>query len=342
MTASVETMLVRWKKHEGKEIEVFEEFRLLTSEVVSRTAFGSSYLEGKNLFEMLMKLYFLIFKNLFKFRFPGISKLIKTNDEVESKRLEKGIREGIIEIVKKREEKAIMIGETDSFGSDFLGLLLKAHHDSNEKKRISVDDLIDECKTFYFAGQETTNTLLAWTVFLLALHTDWQEEARKEILQIFGKQTPNSDGLAKLKTMSMIINESLRLYPPIVSIARKVEREVRLGKLIVPANVEIFIPSLAIHHEPQLWGEDVHLFKPERFSEGIAKATEKRIAAFLPFGMGPRNCVGLDYATTEAKIVLSMILQRYSFTLSPAYVHSPLQYITVRPQHGAQVILHSL
>ncbi|KAI5352866.1 hypothetical protein L3X38_005758 [Prunus dulcis] len=117
--SSVKTMLVRSKKHEGKEIEVFEEFRLLTSEVVSRTAFGSSYLEGKNLFEMLMKLYFLIFKNLFKYRFPGIS-LLKPKDEVESKKLEKGIREGILEIVKKREEKAIMIGETDSFGSDFL------------------------------------------------------------------------------------------------------------------------------------------------------------------------------------------------------------------------------
>ncbi|TQD83615.1 hypothetical protein C1H46_030853 [Malus baccata] len=142
--------------------------------------------------------------------------------------------------------------------------------------------------------------------------------------------------------MSMIINESLRLYPPLVSIARKVGRVVRLGNLIVPANVELFIPSLAIHHEPQLWGQDAHLFKPERFSEGIAKATENNIAAFLPFGLGPRNCVGMDYATTEAKIALSMILQRYPFTLSPGYVHSPVQYITVRPHHGVQVILHSL
>lgn len=72
MTTIVETMLKRWKDHEGKKIEVFEEFRLLTSEVVSRTAFGSSYLEGKNVFEMLMKLFFFIFKHNFKLRFPGI------------------------------------------------------------------------------------------------------------------------------------------------------------------------------------------------------------------------------------------------------------------------------
>lgn len=154
---------------------MFEEFRLLTSEVVSRTAFGSSYLEGKNVFEMLMKLFFFIFKHNFKLRFPGISKFFKTSNEVESKKIEKGIRDSILEIVKKREEKATSGGE-DGFGSDFLGLLVKARHDANDKQRISVDYLVDECKTFYFAGQETTNTLLAWTVFLLAFHTDWQFE----------------------------------------------------------------------------------------------------------------------------------------------------------------------
>ena len=142
--------------------------------------------------------------------------------------------------------------------------------------------------------------------------------------------------------MSMIINESLRLYPPAVLILRKVDKEVRLGNLIVPANVELLVPNLAIHHEPQFWGQDVKLFKPERFSEGVANATNNNMAAFLPFGMGPRTCVGFNFATIEAKIALSMILQRYSFTLSPAYVHSPFQFLTVRPQHGLQVILHSL
>ncbi|KAL6190203.1 hypothetical protein ACLB2K_036601 [Fragaria x ananassa] len=222
-----------------------------------------------------------------------------------------------------------MSDEEDRFGGDFIGLLLKARHDPNVN--ITVDDVIDECKTFYFAGQETTNTLLAWTILLLALHPEWQEEARREVIQLFGKQTtPNSDGIAKLKTMSMILNETLRLYPPVVSIIRRVKKDVRLGKIIVPANVELQVPNLAFHHDPLLWGDDVHLFKPERFSEGVAKATNNNMVAYLPFGMGPRNCIGFHFATTEAKIALSMILQRYSFTLSPGYVHSPFRYITVR------------
>ncbi|CAL8095434.1 unnamed protein product [Prunus armeniaca] len=341
MVASAETMLERWKNYEGKEIEVFGEFRFFTSEVISRTAFGSSYIEGQHIFEMLMKLGFLLSKNALTIRVPGISKLFKTGDEIESEKLEKDVRASILEIVRKREEK-VMTGGEDSFGSDFLGLLVKAHHDANDSQRISVDDLIDDCKTFYVAGQETTNSLLAWTVLLLAHHTDWQEEARKEVIQMFGKQTPNPDGIAKLKTMSMIINESLRLYPPVIFFERKAAREVRLGNLVVPANVELQIPNLAFHHDAKFWGADVQLFKPERFSEGVAKATKDNMVAFLPFGMGPRTCVGFNFATIEVKIALSMILQHYSFTLSSAYVHSPFHFLTVRPQHGVRVTLHPL
>ncbi|KAL6294893.1 hypothetical protein ACE6H2_003035 [Prunus campanulata] len=341
MITSTETMLQRWKNHEGKEIEVFEEFRLLTSEVISRSAFGSSYLEGKRIFDMLMELTSVIFQNALRPRFPGISMFYKTSAEIRADKLEKGIRDTIAEIVKKRENKA-MTGEADEFGSDFLGVLLKAHHDTNENQRISFDDIVDECKTFYFAGQETTNALLAWTVFLLALHPDWQEEARKEVLQLFGQQTPTLDGISKLKTMSMIINESLRLYPPVVSLNRQVEKDVKLGRLVIPANAELHVPNLAFHHDPKFWGKDVNLFKPERFSEGVAKATKNNTVAFLPFGLGPRTCVGMNFANAEVKIALAMILQRHSFTLSPGYVHSPIQYMTVRPHRGVQVILHSL
>ncbi|KAM5567469.1 hypothetical protein ABKV19_015515 [Rosa sericea] len=85
--------------------------------------------------------------------------------------------------------------------------------------------------------------------------------------------------------------------------------EVKLGKFIVPADVEVHIPTLALHQEPLFWGQDVQLFKPERFSEGVAKATNNNIGAILPFGIGPRICAGFNFATIEAKIALSMILQ---------------------------------
>ncbi|KAK4779713.1 hypothetical protein SAY87_015819 [Trapa incisa] len=335
----VHVMLEKWKHHEGKEIEVYDEFIVLASEVISRTAFGSSYVQGRNIFAMLKRLGVLLSINEHRVRFPGISKFWKTADEIESEKLEKGMRDAILQMIQKREEE-IVSGKLDGFGDDFLGLLMHAYRDQDRGKRITIDNVIDECKTFYLAGQETTSTLLTWVLFLLAVHTDWQEEARKEVLNVFGQEDPYYDGIAKLKTMTMIINETLRLYPPAAQLSRQVNNEVRLGKLIIPANTQCFIACLKIHHDPQIWGEDAHLFKPDRFSEGVAKAIKSNPATFLPFGMGPRNCVGTNFSNTEAKIALSMILQRYSFTLSPGYVHSPALLITVIPQHGVHVILH--
>ena len=111
------------------------------------------------------------------------------------------IRQSILEMIKKREMKVTTREVGSSTGDDFLEILLKAHHDANPSRKISVQDMVDECKTFYIAGQETTTTLLAWPVFLLAIHTDWQEKARKEVLEFFGQQNPNPDGITKLKTV---------------------------------------------------------------------------------------------------------------------------------------------
>ncbi|KAE8710155.1 CYP749A22 protein [Hibiscus syriacus] len=339
--ASVETMLERWKQFQGKEIELFEQIRLLTSEVISRTAFGSSYLDGEKIFDMLTKLSVITNRNFFKARFPVISKFWKTADEIEADKLAKGIHKCVMEIVKKREEK-VANGEANNFGTDFLGLLLNAYHDTDKKNKLSEQDLVDECKTFYFAGQETTNSSLAWTVFLLATHPDWQDKARREVIEVFGGRNPNPEGIGKLKTMTMIINETLRLYPPVTAVVRKVETEAKLGNLILPADLVLFVSNLALHHDPDLWGDDVNVFKPERFAEGIANATKRNSGAFLPFGLGPRSCVGMSFAMTEMKMALSMILQRYVVSLSPTYSHSPFTQLMLQPQHGIQVMLHGL
>lgn len=140
----------------------------------------------------------------------------------------------------------------------------------------------------------------------------------------------------------MILNEALRLYSPVIAFTRRVEVETRLGSYKIPANVEVYAPPLALHRNVEIWGDDAHLFKPERFGDGVAKAVNGVSAGFLPFGIGPRACVGLNFAAHEAKIALSMILQRYKLTLSPNHVHAPTHILTVNPQFGIQIILHSV
>ncbi|KAF7130568.1 hypothetical protein RHSIM_Rhsim10G0139000 [Rhododendron simsii] len=141
--------------------------------------------------------------------------------------------------------------------------------------------------------------------------------------------------------VSMVLNEVLRLYPPVTSILRHTQRTTTIEGVSVPAGVDISLPTILLHYDPKYWGDDAEEFKPERFAEGVWKASKDQ-NAFYPFGWGPRFCLGQSFAITEAKLALAMLLQHFSFELSPSYTHAPYTVITLQPQHGAAIILHRI
>ncbi|XP_071690144.1 cytochrome P450 CYP749A22-like [Rutidosis leptorrhynchoides] len=342
MIQSVDMMLKRWKDNGVKEMDVYGEFKMLASDVISRTAFGSSYEDGNKVFRKLEELQLLAGKTAYEnYRFGEFRDVFKDKTDVESDKLQADIRDIIMQMIKKRENQ-IASREEESSKTDYLGLLLNAHHDFDESYKLSLQDIVDDCKSFYFAGQDTIALLLSWASFLLGVHTEWQDKARKEVQQVFGKEKPSLEGLSRLKTVSMIINETLRLYPPAFFTLREVQKEMEVGNLVLPANMHLNIQILALQQDTRFWGEDAHLFKPERFSQGIAKATNNNQGMYLPFGYGPRMCPGSNYALNEAKITLSMILQRYTFTLSPKYVHEPIHQVTLKPKFGVRLLFQPL
>ncbi|KAF2310694.1 hypothetical protein GH714_016338 [Hevea brasiliensis] len=122
--------------------------------------------------------------------------------------------------------------------------------------------------------------------------------------------------------LSMILNESLRLYPPTIATIRRSRTDVELGGYKIPRGTELLIPILAVHHDQSIWGNDANDFNPGRFSDGVGRAA-KHSVAFIPFGLGVRTCIGQNLAILQAKLTLAIILQRFSFRLAPSYQHAP-------------------
>lgn len=139
----------------------------------------------------------------------------------------------------------------------------------------------------------------------------------------------------------MILHEVLRLYTPVPYLQRYTQCETKLGNMTIPAGVQLELPFMLIHYDRKHW-ENPEEFNPERFSEGVSKASINDQVAFFPFGWGPRICLGQNLALIEAKIALAMILQHFSFQLSPSYAHAPRLNITLKPQHGAPIIIQSI
>ncbi|EFH59147.1 CYP72A15 [Arabidopsis lyrata subsp. lyrata] len=319
------------------EVDIWPGLVSMTADVISRTAFGSSYKEGQRIFELQAELAQLIIQAFRKAFIPGFSYLpTKGNRRMKAKARE--IQVILRGIVNKR-LRAREAGEAPS--DDLLGILLESNLRQTEGNGMSTEDLMEECKLFYFAGQETTSVLLVWTMILLSQHQDWQARAREEVKQVFGDKEPDAEGLNQLKVMSMILYEVLRLYPPVTQLTRAIHKEMKLGDLTLPGGVQISLPILLVQRDTELWGNDAAEFKPERFKDGLSKATKSQVS-FFPFAWGPRICIGQNFALLEAKMAMALILKRFSFELSPSYVHAPYTVITIHPQFGAQLIMHKL
>ncbi|CAO2202933.1 unnamed protein product [Urochloa humidicola] len=348
MADLAERMMQQWQSqiqqassHQA-EIELSSEFSELTSDVIAHTGFGSSYREGKEVFYAQRELQELAFSAALDIPAPGgfrKFKLPTTKRSLRVEKLDNKVRSMLMTIIQGR----LADKDTKGYGNDLLGLMLEARALEQEgHQMLTTQEIVDECKTFFFAGQDTTSHLLTWTMFLLSRYPEWQQKLREEVLRECGNEVPNPDTVTKLKLVNMVLLESLRLYSPVVFIRRAAGSDLQLGSIRVPKGTLLSVPIALLHRDKDVWGHDADEFNPARFEHGVSKAAPNHPNALLSFSQGPRACIGQNFAMLEARIGIAMILQRFSFELSPKYVHAPKETITLMPRFGLPMIMRNL
>ncbi|CAL1398783.1 unnamed protein product [Linum trigynum] len=353
ITKCTESILHEWRnqamaaKNQVLTLEMNDEFQKLTADIIARTAFGSSYVQGKEAFMGQKRLQKYCADSLLSAFVPG--RYLPTPSNIQLWKLDWKVKNSLRNIVKSRLEscESTSCDDKSSYGDDLLGLLMASSEKSGNKgagPKLDLDEIIEECKTFFFAGHETSSNLLTWTIFLLSIHQDWQSKVRDEVQKECAAGIHTADTLTRLKLVNMVLMEALRLYCPIPELIREASEDIELGNFSIPKGTCVIIPITKIHTSREYWGEDALDFNPLRFADGAAKAVKHHHhpSAFLPFALGPRTCIGQNFAMLESKTVLALLLQSFSFTLSVDYKHTPVSYISMQPQFGLPVLLHPL
>ncbi|XP_038893046.1 cytochrome P450 714A1-like isoform X2 [Benincasa hispida] len=343
MADAASSLVEKWESRIGDgasvEIEVDEDLRGFSADVISRACFGSSYEKGKEIFSKLRDLQKLISEGSFLFGYSSL-RFLQPRKHKRIKKLEKEIESLIWETVQQRQKE---FSKTSSSEKDLLQLIMEATtNDPNVGANDSSKNfIVDNCKSIYFAGHESTAVAATWTLMLLALHPEWQDCIRSEFAHACPDGRPDTTVISNLKTVSMVVHEALRLYPPAAFVARETFADTRLGNVVVPKGVCLWTLIPTLHREVEIWGEDANEFKPERFKNGIAKAC-KFPQAYVPFGAGPRLCLGKNFALVQLKIIISLIVSKFRFSLSPEYCHCPSYRMIVEPANGVKIAFQRL
>jgi len=242
--------------------------------------------------------------------------------------------------------------DTNGYGNDLLGLMLEARALEQEgHQMLTTQEIVDECKTFFFGGHETTALALSWTLLMLAAHPDWQDALREEVARELGDhQNLDAAALGRLTKMGWVMNEVLRLYPPSPNVQRQALEDVAAegkssaaaGAVVVPRGTNMWVDVVAMHHDVELWGDDAHEFRPERFGRDPVQGGCRHRMGFLPFGFGGRICVGRNLTAMEYRVVLAMLLRRFRVSVAPEYRHAPKIMLSLRPSNGIQLHLTPL
>ena len=228
------------------------------------------------------------------------------------------------EYIKKRRQ--------ESPGHDLLQILMDARY--TDGHGMSDELVLSESMQLLVAGHETSSNALSWLLYLLSSRPDCIERLRQEFDSVLGEAPMTYSHVPKFEFAVQVIQEALRLYPPFWMVDRMALADDRVGDLAIPKGSTVIVFIYGVHHSPRYW-ENPESFHPERFS----KVNEKSHTPFahLPFGAGPRGCIGGNYATLQILMILSALIRKYDLRLAPGQTIEPRPMVILRPRHGIRM-----
>jgi cytochrome P450 len=223
-------------------------------------------------------------------------------------------------------------------GDDLLGRLLAAR---NPETGEAMDDehVVSNLLTLLEAGHETTARALAWTLYLLARAPEWQDRVRAEVTAVVGHGPIEAQHIARLAVTERVIKESMRLYPPAPVLVRTPVADTTLGDVAIPARAQVVIPIYAIHRHRKLWS-DPDRFDPDRFLPEAEKTMPRM--QYMPFGAGPRICIGMSFALVEAVALLATFVRVARFDWDGRHLPEPVSRVTLRPKGGMPLLVEPI
>lgn len=294
MRATAEETVDQWR--DGEVVDVNDTMTATTMDVLGRTLFGVDVTENPVVSEasdaILARFDTSRFWSFLPDRLPT-----PTNRRYRQKLDE--LRQFVDDLAQQRRQQ-----QPENRGDDLLSILV-GFVEAND---MTMEEFRDNMVTFLFAGHETTALGLTYTLLCLAQYPDIQADLRAEVDAVCDGTVSAAD-LPELERMEHVIDEALRLYPPVYMFFREAKRDVTLQGYEVPAGTTLVLPQWAVHRDPEWW-DDPEAFRPERFNDA-----DRPEYAYFPFGGGPRHCIGMRFARMEMKTVLATILDEYCFKL---------------------------
>jgi enediyne biosynthesis protein E7 len=319
-------MVERWAAvPSGETIWLDREMSRVTFQVVSRTLFGADI---DNVADEMVEILDIV--NQHPLSFAALASLYPWLP-VPSNRRFKRVKQRLDDIV----DGLIDMHRGHAGGTDIVDRLLAAR-DPDSGEAMDREQMRDEIITLLLAGHETSATGLSWTFYLLAQHPEIEERLCAELAAVLGGRPAESGDLARLPYLKQVVQESMRLYPPVWGIARRCMEDTEFGGYRIPKDAYLSISMYALHRHPKYW-PDAERFDPERFAPG--RSEPRHSYSYLPFSAGPRACIGAGMSMLEIQLVLAQLLQRFRVRPVPGHPVVPLAVVTLKMRYGMPVTL---